>query len=233
MKKMDTQVKLTEQETKVVDYLVPRTGKQVYWEELAQFAKDPQSVKIKTVKKTVSEIRRKYAAVGVAEPFNVSFATLTQTEEPKAEEKPVQTIGDLIKEKLGQNLNLSQNLVQIKKTPAGNTIVVDGKNNTNQLPAQVDFVLDRNTKRVKTKFGSHLLNDTEWEVFKYIHSNAGRIIAISELRDKVVFEHYGSKLPARWFDSIMRIINNMRRAIPGLERRLLTVKGVETSYLFQ
>lgn len=230
---MDTQVKLTEQETKVVDYLVPRTGKRVYWEELAQFAKDPQTVKIKTVRKTISEIRRKYAAVGVAEPFNVSFASLTQAEEPKVEEKPVQTIGDLIKEKLGHKFDLSQNLVQIKKTPAGNTIVVDGKNSSSQLPAHVDFVLDRNTKRVKTKFGSHLLNDSEWEVFKYIHSNAGRVIAISELRDKVVFEHYGSKLPARWFDSIMRIINNMRRAIPGLERRLLTVKGVETSYLFQ
>lgn len=223
---MDSQVKLTKQEIKVVDYLVPRSGKKVYWEELAQFAKDPQTVKIKTVKKTVSEIKRKYATIGVAEPFKVSFASLTQADD-KVEEKPVQTIGDLIKEKL------STNLVQIKKTPDGNTIVVDGKNNTSTLPVHVDFVLDRNTKRVKTKFGSHLLNDSEWEVFKYIHSNAGRIIAISELRDKVVFEHYGSKLPARWFDSIMRIINNMRRAIPGLERRLLTVKGVETSYLFQ
>lgn len=223
---MDSQVKLTEQETKVVDYLVPRTGKRVNWEELAQFAKDPQNVKIKTVKKTVSEIRRKYAAVGVAAPFNVNFGSLTQSEE-KVEEKPTQTIGELIGAKL------SQNLVQIKKTPDGNTVVVDSKNNTSTLPVHVDFVLDRNTKRVKTKFGSHLLNDSEWEVFKYIHSNAGRIIAISELRDKVVFEHYGSKLPARWFDSIMRIINNMRRAIPGLERRLLTVKGVETSYLFQ
>jgi len=226
MKKMDSQVKLTEQETKVVDYLVPRTGKKVYWEELVQFAKDPQTVKIKTVKKTVSEIKRKYTTIGVAEPFKVSFASLTQGED-KTEERPVQTIGDLIKDKL------SHNLVQIKKTPSGNTIMVDSKNNISAIPAHVDFVLDRNTKRIKTKFGSHLLNDSEWEVFKYIHSHVGRIIPISELRDKVVFEHYGSKLPARWFDSIMRIINNMRRAIPGLERRLLTVKGAETSYLFQ
>jgi hypothetical protein len=230
---MDAQVKLSEQETKVVDYLVPRSNDTVNWEELAQFAKDPQNVKIKTVKKTVSEIKRKYVAAGVPVPFDVKFKSIPPVEEVKTEEKPVQTIGDLIKEKLGPSFNFSQNLVQIKRIPAGNTIVMDGKNNHTTLAAHVDFVLDRNTKRVKTKFGSHLLNDSEWEVFKYIHSNAGRIIAISELRDKVVFEHYGSKLPARWFDSIMRIINNMRRAIPGLERRLLTVKGVETSYLFQ
>jgi hypothetical protein len=233
MEEMDTQVKLSEQETKVVDYLVIRNNGGVYWEELAQFAKDPKTVKMKTVQKTVSEIKRKYVTAGVPVPFDVKFKSIPPVEEVKVEEKPVQTIGDLNQGKIGPSLNLSQNLVQIKKTPAGNTIVVDGKNNTTTLAAHVDFVLDRNTKRVKTKFGSHLLNDSEWEVFKYIHSNAGRIIAISELRDKVVFEHYGSKLPARWYDSIMRIINNMRRAIPGLERRLLTVKGVETSYLFQ
>jgi hypothetical protein len=59
------------------------------------------------------------------------------------------------------------------------------------------------------------------------------LIGISELRDKVVYPNYGAKLPARWFDAIMRIVNHMRRQVIGLDGRLLTVKGPETTYLFQ
>ena len=102
--------------------------------------------------------------------------------------------------------------------------------------AQLDFILDRNTKRVKTKNGYKQLNDPEWDMFKYIHANPGRIISINELRDKVVFPQYGSKLPARWYDTVMRIVNNLRRQVDGLKTRLMTIGAFnagETGYIFQ
>jgi hypothetical protein len=49
---------LTEQEIKITDFLILKGEAIVYWEELAQFAKDPQNVKLKTIKRAVSEIKR-------------------------------------------------------------------------------------------------------------------------------------------------------------------------------
>lgn len=100
--------------------------------------------------------------------------------------------------------------------------------------AQLDFAIDIvYSKKVRTKYGLHQLNDNEWDVFKYFYDNVGRLIPLSELRDKIVFPNYGSKLPARWFDSIMRVVNNIRKQIIGIDKRLLTVKSSETSYIFQ
>lgn len=208
---MNTQLKLSLQEMKVIDYLQSKNNSPVLWEELAQFAKDPQNVKQKTVQKTVSEIKRKYASAGLPAPFNVKFSSIIN--------EPKQVVTE-------------QKLVQIKKTLGGNTMLVDDKKKL--LPAQIDFVLDRNMKRVKTRNGYHLLNDEEWEMMKYFNENVGRFIKISELRDKVKYPHFGSKLPPRWYDSIMRVINNLRRTIPDLKNRLITTKiSDETNYLFQ
>lgn len=198
-------IKLSDQEIKITEYLSLRNGKNVSWEELVQFAKDPSNVKLKTIKKVVSEVKRKYRDAGFPTPFKVEFVSLQSVDPVPKEQKLIQ--------------------IQIARPFEARPVLVP--------PAQKDFELDRNTKRVKTKFGFKQLNDSEWEVFKYIHLNTGRIIPISELRDKVVYPLYGSKLPARWFDSIMRIINNLRRQVDGLGNRLLTVKADETSYLFQ
>lgn len=229
---MNEDIKLTEQETRVVSFLLSKNNTNVNWEELAQFAKSPQTVKLKTIKKTISEIRRKYTETGACVPFNVSFTMM-----PAAEDKPeLPAIDATIIDDFLSQPHLApppQNLVQIKRTPAGNTMTVNNNDTVSLLPAQIDFALDFNNRRVKTRYGYHLLNENEWLVFKYFHAHAGKLIPISELRDKVVYPLAGSKLPARWFDAIMRSINNMRRAIPGLEHRLLTVKGAETSYLFQ
>jgi hypothetical protein len=236
---MNEQMKLSEQEIKVLDYLTARNNSVVYWEELAQFAKNPQTVKLKTIKKTVSEIKRKYATLGAPVPFSVEFNTMG-TENESEEVTDIQPINlDML---VPVEQSKPQTLVQIKRTttslvptsvqstPLTATVVLS----TSNVPAaHTDFVLDRNTKRVKTKFGSHLLNDNEWEMFKYLHNNTGRVIDISELRDKVVYPQYGSKLPPRWFDSIKRIIGNLRAQIPSLKDRLRTVKGTETGYLFQ
>jgi hypothetical protein len=221
-------LKLTDQETKVIAFLTTRGDGPIHWEELAQFAKDPQTVKLKTIQKVISDLKRKYLQANVPFPYNGKFISLTAP--PKEEPKAPQTIGELIKEKLADKPE--QALVQIKRTPAGTVVRVDPANSGKPM-AHVDFVLDPNTRRVRTKYGAHLLNEREWDVMKYLHANVGRVIAISELRDKVVYEKYGSKLPPRWFDHIKAIIGNLRAQVPGLRDRVLTVKGVETSYLFQ
>jgi hypothetical protein len=203
-------VKLTKQEQQVVNYLCSKNNSKIFLEELAQFAKDPQNVKRKTILRTVSEIKKKYQMAGGLIPFNVTFGSLV-SEIDKMTPQP---------------------LVQVKRTPAGNMMKVDA-NKPPIHPAHVDFVLDYTYRRVRTRNGYCQLNENEWEVFKYIHTHVGRIIPISELRDQVVYPKYGSKLPARWFDAIMRIINNLRRQVSGLNQRIMTVKGAETSYLFQ
>lgn len=213
----DEAVRLTTQERAIYNYVLTKPGRIIYLEELVQFAKDPQNVKCKTIQKTVSEIKRKFKVSGQMDPFNNKlFASLAQ-ETLQVASPPAQAS--------------TQTLVQVKSTPHGNLVRVDGPKAAH--PVQVDFVIDRFTKSVRTKYGSHRLNENEWDLFKYLHENPGRLIALSELRDKVVYPQYGSKLPARWFDSIMRIVNNLRRQVVGLDKRLLTVKGTETTYLLQ
>ena len=206
-------IRLSEQEIGIVAYLKSKSTGKVYWEELAQFTKNPQTVKLKSVKKIISELKRKYALEGQPLPFNVQFETLAA---------PAPQV----------NSATAPQMVQIKRTPDGNIVRLDGAN-ANKPPAHIDFVLDFTMKRVKTKNGIFKLNDSEWDVFKYLYSNVGKLVKISELRDKVVYPQYGSKLPARWFDAIMRSICHLRRQVVGLDKRLLTVKGEETSYLFQ
>jgi hypothetical protein len=207
---MFTGVKLTNQESDVVRYLEVRSGREVAWEELVQFSKTPSTVKLKTMQKVVSDIKRKFALAGTSLPFNVKFITLVKPPTP-----PVAS---------------QQNLIQVKRTPSGNVIPV----NNNKHQVQIDFELDpMGFKRVKTRSGVYQLNDSEWDMFKYFYNNPGKLITISELRDKLMYPNYGSKLPARWFDAIMRVVNNLRRQVYGLDKRLLTVKGTETSYLFQ
>src|SRR5260370_22893103 len=104
-----SELKLTKQEWQVTNYLIGKNNGKVFWEELAQFAKDPQNVKRKTVLKIISEIKKKYLIVGALVPFNVNFGSLTS--EPEIKE-PLQIA-------IPVNLPI-QNLVQIKRTPAGN-----------------------------------------------------------------------------------------------------------------
>jgi hypothetical protein len=214
------EINLTTVEKKVLSFLVSRNEGTVYWEEMVQFAKDPQKTSRKTALKWVSEIRRKYCIVNAPLPFNVTFSSLADKKSEYVEPVTEQIVTQILID--GQQ----QNLVKLKRNPNMNPTPV-----THQ--AHTDFILDRNTRRVRTKDGIFQLNENEWNVFKYIHENVDKMIPLSELRDKVVFPNYGSKLPARWFDSIMRIVNNLRRQVIGLNNRLLTVKGAETTYLFK
>jgi len=199
------ELSLSEQEVKIINYLQSKSEK-VALEELAQFAKNPLNVKKKTIQRVISEIKRKYKKANLPLPFSCSFTNLAI-----AEPTPHQTIKSLIQERLVQ--------IQAAKDT--------------RHPVQKEFELDRLSKRVRTKYGFVNLNDPEWEVFKYIYNNPARLISLSELRDKVVYPQYGSKLPPRWFFSIMRTVNNLRRQVYGLNNRLFTVKSDETSYIFQ
>jgi hypothetical protein len=209
---MLSNINLSNQELKIVNYLKTKSEAPVAWEELAQFSKDPTSVKLKTIQRSVSEIKKKFNSANLKPPFSSKFYSLSES---RPNLLPV---------------HKAQNLVQVKRTPAGNVVMA----NNNKHVAQIDFSLDRmGFKKVVTKSGSFQLNDNEWNMFKYFYNNPGRIVTISELRDSVVYPQFGSKLPARWFDSIMRTINCLRRQVFNLDKRLLTVKGAETSYLFQ
>lgn len=207
-----TDLKLSNQEAKVIAFLTASTANIVHWEELVQFAKDPEMVKLKTIQKLISNLKRKYFLAGSPFPFNGKFKIMDIKQELVDDKKQV--------------------LVQVKNTPDGRVVRMDSTDG-NKPTAQIDFVLDPLQRRVKTKYGAHLLNEREWEMMKYLHANVGKVIRISEFRDKVVYEKYGSKLPPRWFDSIKTIIGNLRAQVPGLKDRIMTVKGIETGYLFQ
>jgi hypothetical protein len=209
------EVNLTDLEKRVISFIISKNNSTIYLEELVQFAKDPQNVSRKTVLKWLSEIKRKYTNANMPLPYTVTFQSMSKPNQS------VQTAPDV-----------QQQLVQIKRTPDGNMMRINPSAPTAH-PAHVDFVLDRNTRRVRTKAGSFQLNENEWNVFKYIYENVDKMITLSELRDQVVYPQYGSKLPARWFDAIMRMVNNLRRQVVGLNGRLLTVKGTETTYLFK
>jgi len=217
------ELNLTPVEEKVLDFLISRNDGAVYWEELVQFAKDPQNASRKTALKWVSELKRKYALAGKILPFRVTFSSMLDSKPAPLQVAVAQpqAIGDLIKQQLTIK-NGQQTLVKLQRPVP-------------QVPqAHLDFVLNKFDRSVRTKLGIFKLNENEWNVFKYIHANVDKMITLSELRDEVVFPQYGSKLPARWFDSIMRIVNNLRRQITGLNGRLLTVKGpAETTYLFK
>lgn len=225
-------INLSEQEEKVNAFLMTRDNGFVAWQELAQFAKSPQNVKLRSCQKMVSEVRRKLKAAGMEVPWNVRFYSLTDANQPlNGDDIEIAPTIEAVVIKKMEEAPKQQVLVQVKRTPSGNPMIVNQAKPT--LAAHIDFKLDIFTKSVMTRSGKHKLNDNEWNMFRYIHENAGRILSISELRDKVAFPQYGSKLPARWFDSIMRVINNLRRQVPELKDRLMTVKKEETSYLFQ
>jgi hypothetical protein len=228
---MMSDIKLTAQETKVIAFLTTKGDNPIHWEELAQFAKDPQTVKLKTIQKVISDLKKKYLVAGVPFPYNGKFSAMNSL--PKEEPKVPPTIGEPVNEATNNDGTIRpQVLVQVKRTPAGTVVRVDGSDNAKPM-AQLDFVLDPNTRRVRTRYGFHLLNEREWDMMKYLYVNVGRVIRISELRDKVVYPLAGSKTPARWFDHVKAIIGNLRAQVPGLKDRIMTVKGPETGYLFQ
>src|SRR5277367_1876899 len=67
-------MKITAQEQNVIQFLSDRD--EVFWEELVQFCKDPANVKLRTVQKIVSDIRKKFRDTNRACPFDCKFGHL-------------------------------------------------------------------------------------------------------------------------------------------------------------
>src|ERR1019366_7639570 len=211
-------IKLTIQELSIVNYCSGKS--QVPYEELAQFSKDPITVKLRTIQKSVSDLKKKYRDANLSLPFNCSFTQLVKKTQRTA------TIGDLIKQKLSvPPAPVEQKLVQLRVTRGGNRVTAD-----NILPdAHIDFKLEPLYKRVRTKSGTINLSDNEWELFTFLHSNVDKTISIEEMKD-VVYKNFGSKTPAGWADSIKRTLSKLRRNIHELktQERLMTIIGSNT-----
>jgi hypothetical protein len=230
-------MKLSQQEQSFLTYLIPRA--EVYWEELVQFCKNPATVKLKTVQKVISDLKKKYKDNNQALPFHCTFKSMqTQTQNPK-----MVSTGET-SEYLGQKL------VQIKRPtkqaeamlPPGFVWTTDSKPIAEMRVIEIekpstinafDFILKSFTQQIVTKSGVYALNHEEFELFNYLFNNKSKFISLEELRDKVCYPKYGSKLPARWFSAIQRRVSHIRQHIPETRNRLLTAKqNNNTGYIF-
>lgn len=200
---------LTTQEQHIVSYLHNKPV--AFYEELAQFCKDPSRVKLKSIKRALSNIKKKYKDNNMECPINTKLILMNNN---------TPTTGDTI------TFN-NQKLVRIPRA------IVPTVDTTKQC--QKDFQMIKFNRQVRSKQGIRTLNDDDFVVFEYMYANPEKVITLEELRDQVVFPQYGSKTPARWFSVIQRRVNNIRRAVPELRDRLLTVKvGANgTGYLLQ
>ncbi len=205
-------MKLSPQETKIIEFLSNKNEE--FYEHLAQFTKDPQKTKLKTIKKIISDIKKKHKDAEQELPFTCTLTSMlaTSVKTPKADpNKETVSFNGQTLTKILRNSKIETNLSVFETIGAA----------TDSKP---DFSIHRNTRQVLTKSGYHGLNADDFEVFEYLYQNRGRAIPLEELRDKVCFPKFGSKTPNRWFDVIGRRINNCRRNIPEAKDKLLTVK---------
>lgn len=211
-------MKLTPQEKNIVDFLVPK--REAFWEELAKFCKEPSKVKLRTVQKIVSDIKKKHKDEDLQCPFDCKFSYLS---DPKNQEITPASIFKAAEEKITFN---GQQLVKLIRPIAP----IDPRK-----ACQIDFTIKKYQNQVVTKSGVYNLSDDDFQVFEYFYNNPEKIVSLEELRDQVVFPKYGSKLPAKWFFSIQRRINNVRRTVPELKNRILTMKldNNGTGYFFR
>ncbi len=200
-------LKITTQEQNILNFC---TNKQVvYWEDLAQFAKDPQNVKLKTIRKVVSEVKRKYAQANLPNPFTCEFAS-------RLHETAIATV-------VNQIQPLEQVLVQVKRTAGGATVLAD----SNTIAAHVDFRLDKYNERVITKYGPVQLSENAYKLFALLHTNAGKFVHLQDMKDVLFDPKSPSKIPHTWAHRITGYLTDLRKALPDLKSkdRLITAPG--------
>lgn len=186
-------ISLTPQELKIINFL--QTKKSIKVDDLFQFAKP--GVKLKSLQKVISDLKKKYKTAGISFPqCEIKFS--------KPEIKETKEI------KLG-----NQKLIQVSKKKEE---VIP------ELPRfQQDFKLNYNRRQVITREGTFTLdNMDDWEMMKFFWKNPDRRIPIEEMKD-LYWHNWGSKTPSRWMDSITRRVTKLRRAVPPLVGRLITV----------
>jgi hypothetical protein len=225
-----TGVHLTEQETKLLKFL---SNKEIaYWEELAQFSKSPTTVKLKTIRKSVSELRRKFTSAHLPVPFSCQFQSMATT----ANGNKRTPSASPNKETMIFN---GQTLVKIKSSaspPRPSLALVSAEAVMPKITPKSDpnlFQVNHIAREVLTRSGKYRPNIEDFEILEYLFQQK-RFVSLEELRDKVVYPNFGSKTPTRWFNSIQSRVNNIRRQIPEAKNRILTVRcDMMTGYLFQ
>jgi hypothetical protein len=194
----DCTLKLSPQYEKIIAFCAGK--EKVNFEELVQFSKDSGNVKLKTMQRAVSDIRKIFKDHSLPDPFTCKFGVLVETKKPV-----VLTLVPAVPQE--------QELVRMRITKGGRKVRADDLT----PDILIDYVIDKQYKHIKTYNGTFNLSPDEWEVFCYFHENHGKRISIEELRDKVVYKNYGTSTPHHWADSIKRILGGLRTKIPGLK----------------
>lgn len=250
-------LKLTTQEVNVVHYLSGKSH--VNWEDLAQFAKDPQTVKLKTLQKVVSDVKKKYKDVGSPCPFECTFGSLVATkatviptsevykklgdpdtwveEETEYQKKFVTSPQNILEFQQETLSMIPQHLVKIrppKAQPAKGISVPEKPAVPVELPAHRDFKLEKNYRRVRTKNNVAELREQEWEIFYHLYENAEKMVTLEDFKN-LIWKNWGSKTPPSWAESISRSLTALRKSIPELklQNRLLTITGQTTAYMLR
>lgn len=200
-------VRPTKQEEQIIKYCAGKT--KIHWEELAQFAKDPTSVKLKTLRKAVTDLKKKYRDANLPSPLTCEFVFLEASEPQPPTPAP------------------EPKLVQLRITRGGNRVPQDNK----QHDLQIDFQLVPYYKRIKTRTNTINLSDNEWELFTMFHSNPEVMFSMEQIKN-VVYKHFGDKTPHNWSQSIKRTLTLLRTNIKELksDNRLVTILGGNTTY---
>ena len=212
-------IRITNQEAQIISHC---TGKKIVpWEELAQYAKEPTTVKLKTLQKAVSDLKKKYRDANLSLPFDCSFVSLLNqaTEDTKGIAKiPAPPVAV----KLEIKSEPEQKLVPVRRTRGGNIVNADDKT----PDAHLDFKLEPYYKRVKTRTATINLSDNEWELFKLFHTNVGKMLSMEDIKN-VVYKDFGSKTPHNWASAIKGTLTKLRTNIRELktDNRLICVVG--------
>lgn len=217
-----TTLKITNQEAQIITHCAGK--KVVPWEELAQYAKEPTTVKLKTLQKAVSDLKKKYRDANLPIPFDCSFVSLVSLPADQ-ETKPVPA--PAISTQSKTDTKPEQKLVQLRITRGGNRVPADDRT----PDAHIDFKLEPFYKRVRTRTNAINLSDNEWELFKLFHANLGKKFSVEDLKN-VVYENFGSKTPHNWADAIKRTLTKLRTNIRELKtsNRLMCSIGSDTTY---
>lgn len=210
------------QEKIFIDYL---SGKEnVSWEELAKFSKNPSEVKKKTLQKVISTIKKKCTEAGQPVPFKCNFYEALK---PSDNKDVIVVESSSVAPTIAANAIVTSPFVKVRTTRGGNMV----PETNSALDAHIDFVLDKNYKRVVMRKGKINLSDNEWELFCFFHQNAGKKLSLEQIKEHV-YKNFGSKTPYHWAESIKRTMTKLRTNIPELKKdaRLLTIVSANTTY---
>ncbi len=218
------EIHLTEQDKNLVNYL---TGKdEVSWEELAQFAKSPTTVKRKSLLRAVSDLRKKYADAGLAAPFNCRFFDLGTMPSANAPSQPVKAVAVVV----------APPVVQMRKTIGGKLVRADDT----KPDLHHDFQLSKGANcdgspnyQIKTKAGWVRLPESAYELLEIFYASPGVAFSKEDLKNKL-WPQWGSRTPPSWAGNLTHRMTDLRTCVPEMKTRLLTIRvNNDTSYMMK